>query len=39
MESQINDEYATEAPNNGFDEGEIKESNLPEKQNRRKSQK
>ena len=30
MESQIDEEYAIEATNSGFDEGEIEESNLPE---------
>ena len=31
MESQTNEEYATEAPKSCFDEGKIEESNLPEK--------
>ena len=29
MKSQIDEEYATEAPSSGFDEGEFKECNLP----------
>ena len=39
MESQTNEEYATEAPKSGFDEGEIEESNLPEKKKTRESHK
>ena len=29
MKSQIDEEYATEAPSSGFDEREVKECNLP----------
>ena len=36
-ESQINEEYAIEAPNSGFDEGEIEESNLSEKKKQGKN--
>ena len=39
MESQTNEEYATEAPKSGFDEGEIEENNLPEKKKTRESHK
>ena len=29
MKSQIDEEYATEAPSSGFDEGEVEKCNLP----------
>ena len=35
LKSQIDEEYATEAPNSDLDEGEIEESNLLEKKQRK----